>query len=232
MDKRALWTISYGIYIISAKTPDGKMSGQIANTVFQVTAEPPKIVVCLNKLNLTHEFVQRSEHFSVSVLEEDTPMEFIGMFGFKSGRDLNKFEKCEFRMGQNSPIVTTHALSYIEAKVTEVLDVGTHTLFVGEVTDADMLKEGKPLTYATYRERKGKAPKTAPTYQEPSRATKVIEKPEAKMKRYVCNVCGYIYDPSKGDPEHGVPAGTSFEDLPADWVCPICGASKMDFSPE
>lgn len=232
MDKRALWTISYGLYVVCSKSSDGKLNGQIANTVFQVTADPPKIAVCINKLNLTHELIQCDGHFSISILEEDTPMEFIGLFGFKSGRDLDKFKNCKFKMGKNSPIVVQHSLSFIEANVTEFLDVGSHILFVGEVTDAGVFKEGKPLTYATYHERKGKAPKSAPTYQEPSANINFVEKQEVNLKRYICNVCGYVYDPVKGDPDHGAPAGTPFEKLPEEWTCPICGASKADFSPE
>jgi rubredoxin len=105
--------------------------------------------------------------------------------------------------------------------------VGTHTLFVGEVEEGEILEKGVPLTYSNYQKiKKGVTPPKAPTFIE----TKAEE--VRGMKRYVCSVCGYVYDPEEGDPEHGIAPGTAFEDLPADWVCPVCGASKDQFEPE
>lgn len=233
IDKKAFYSISYGLYIISTRCDGDKKNAQIANTVFQVTSEPPQIAVALNKQNLTHDYIQKSGYFGVSVLSESAPMEFIGTFGFKSGRDINKFEKCNFKEGNKCPLVTDHTVSILEAKLTNQLDCGTHTIFVGEVIGSEMISNEIPLTYAEYHNRKGKAPKTAPTYQDSLKETKVIEKTEEKpMKKYVCNICGYVYDPAKGDPDGGIAPGTPFEQIPDSWVCPICGAAKSDFTAE
>lgn len=227
MDKTALYRLSYGIYVICSRD-DTRFNGQIANTVFQVTSDPPKVAVCINTQNLTHGYIKKSGVFTASVISRSAPMPFIGNFGFKSGRDVNKFEKIQYRLGETGvPIVLDHAIAYIEAEVVNQLDCGTHTIFVGRVLDCGVLKEyEEPMTYAYYQEvKRGKAPKSAPTYQEPPKKAE-------KMDRYICSVCGYIYDPEKGDPETGIKPGTRFEDLPADWTCPVCGADKSKFEKE
>jgi len=230
---KALHKISYGLYVVTS-IKDGKFSGQIANTVMQTTSEPPMIAACLNKANLTHEFVEASKVLAVSVLSIDTPMQFIGRFGFKSGRDIDKFEGVNYRIGATgAPIVLDYAVAYIEAEILASIGPGTHTLFTGPVVGAEILDDQtEPMTYAYYHQvKKGKAPKTAPTYirEEPEK-----EMPEEKAKpgqKWVCTVCGYVYDPAVGDPDGGIEPGTPFEDIPDDWVCPICGAGKEDFEP-
>jgi flavin reductase (DIM6/NTAB) family NADH-FMN oxidoreductase RutF/rubredoxin len=230
IDGKALWSISYGMYIVSARA-GGKANGQIANAVFQVTAEPPRLAVAINKENLTNRLIRESGAFGVSVLAEDVPMELIGRFGFKSGRDIDKLAGIPFRDGALAPLVTDHAISITEARVISEVDTGTHTLFVGEVIAAEMLASTPPLTYAGYHARKGRAPKNAPTYQ-PEDTQAQAPTPVAAARRYVCGVCGHVYDPTFGDPGQGVAPGTLFENLPADWVCPVCGASRDEFSPE
>ena len=227
-----LFNLTYGLYVVTS-CADGKANGQIANTVFQVTADPARIAVSLNKENLTHEYVSRSGVFGVSVLDKETPMPFIGLFGFKSGRDVDKLAEVEHKEGSSGcPVVTENALAVIEARVVSTLDAGTHTIFVGDVVAGDVLRDGEPLTYAYYRDaKKGKAPKTAPTYHGPLPAA-AKERNDVKMQKYVCQVCGYVYDPAVGDPDSGVAPGTAFEDLPDDWVCPVCGAAKDQFEPE
>ena len=224
MNLKALHNLSYGLYVVSSKKGD-RLNGQIANTVIQVTSEPPAVAVCINKKNLTHEFIAESKVFTASMLSRDTPLSFIGHFGFKSGRDVDKLKDISYKLGETkAPIVLDHSLSYLEARVINQADVGTHTIFIGEVVGADMLKEGEPMTYAYYHEvKRGTTPKTAPTYIE--------ERKEAvsKMTKYRCTVCGYIYDPALGDPDGGVKPGTAFEQLPDGWVCPVCGASKDAF---
>lgn len=167
MNLQALYKISYGIYIVSS-VKNNKFAGQIANTVFQVTSEPPKVAVCLNKKNTTHEFVKDSKVFSVSILEKDTPLQFIGRFGFRSSRDFNKFEGVNFKIGKTgAPIVLDYTVAFLEAKVVSEHDVGTHTLFIGEVLDAEVLKDAEVMTYEYYHfVKKGKAPKTATVYLE------------------------------------------------------------------
>jgi flavin reductase (DIM6/NTAB) family NADH-FMN oxidoreductase RutF/rubredoxin len=223
MDKAAFYKLSYGLYVVSARKDD-QFNAQIANTAFQVTSEPPTIAVGINKQNLTHEYIQASGKFAVSVISKSAPMQFIGLLGFKCGRDINKFENLNTKEGETGvPIVLDNAIAYVEAEVINQMDCGSHTIFVGQVRDCGVLNaDEEPMTYAYYHEvKRGKSPKTAPTYQAP-------DKVEMEGK-YTCSVCGYVYDPEKGDPDSGVKPGTKFTDLPADWKCPICGADKSKF---
>ncbi|AIY89694.1 flavin reductase family protein [Geoglobus acetivorans] len=167
MNPEALYRISYGLYIVSSHK-DGVPNGQIANTVFQVTSEPVMVAVCLNNKNLTNECVKESGVFSVSVLDRNTPLKFIGKFGFRTGRDSNKFEDVDFFWGKTgAPVVRDHSIAYIEAEVRDIMEVRTHTLFFGEVVEAEILKDGEPLTYAEYHYKmKGKTPETATVYLE------------------------------------------------------------------
>ena len=229
MNRAALHKISYGLYIVTSGQ-DGKFNGQIANSIIQVASKPASIAVCINKDNYTCELIKSSKKFSVSILTEDTPMTFIGLFGFKSGRNVDKLKETKTKTGTTGvPIILDHALAYIETEVEGELDCGTHTIFVGKVVEADVLADGEPMTYAYYQNVKGgKSPKTAPTYDQDA----ATAKPKAKAARYVCSVCGYVYDPEKGDPDGGIAAGTSFEDIPDSWTCPVCGADKDKFELE
>jgi rubredoxin/flavin reductase (DIM6/NTAB) family NADH-FMN oxidoreductase RutF len=228
-DSKALWDISYGIYIITTQCPDGRSNGQIANTVFQVTSEPAQVAVAINKQNYTHELLLQATHFGITILDEETPMTFIGLFGFKSGKTEKKLEQARCKPGMFIPLVAENAVSIIELEKTGSLDCGTHTIFTGKAIGMEKVSNGKPMTYAKYHENKGKAPKTAPTYQADKLETKIERNP--LLMKYQCNICGYIYDPAKGDPDSGIAAGTPFDKLPENWACPICGAKKDDFSP-
>ena len=165
IDRRAFKDLSYGLYIVTSRDQE-KINGQIINTAIQVTSDPPRLAVIINKKNLTHELITKSRIFAVSVLEESTPLTFIGPFGFRSGRDIDKFAKVLFKEGVTGcPIVTDHALSVVEAKVFDQIDLGTHTIFVGDVVNSEVIKDGRPLTYQYYHENlKGKSPPNAPTY--------------------------------------------------------------------
>jgi ferric-chelate reductase [NAD(P)H] len=164
-DRRAFRDLSYGLYIVTSLDGD-RLNGQIVNTVIQVTSDPARVAVILNNQNLTHEFISKSGLFGVSVLDESAPMTFMGLFGFRSGRDVDKLSQVEFKMGVTGcPLVLEHALSVLEAKVINQIDLGTHTIFIGDTVNAEVLKDGRPLTYRYYQEfLKGKAPATAPTY--------------------------------------------------------------------
>ena len=226
MNFKALHKLGYGLYVVSSRK-GARLNAQIANTVFQITSEPPTIAVSINKHNLTHEFIMESKVFTASVISQDAPLSFVGHFGFKSGRDLDKFHSINHKLGETkAPIVLDHTLAYLEAKVMQELDVGTHTIFIGELVGADVLREGEPMTYAYYHQvKRGTTPKTAPSYIE--------EKKEVlKMTKYRCTVCGWVYDPELGDPDGGIKPGTPFEEIPDDWVCPVCGAAKNDFEKE
>jgi ferric-chelate reductase [NAD(P)H] len=168
VDRKAFRDLSYGLYIVTSFKGD-RLNGQIVNTVIQVTSEPPWVAVIINKKNLTHEFIVKSKVFGVSVLEESAPMTFFGPFGFKSGRDFDKFDKVSFKRGSTGcPLITDHSLSVLEAEVIDRLDLGSHTIFIADVLSSEVLKPGRPLTYQFYHEHlKGKSPKNAPTFEPP-----------------------------------------------------------------
>lgn len=230
-DPRALTSISYGLYVVTSRDGD-RRNGQIANAVMQVTGAPCRVAVAIARANLTHDFIAASRVFGVTVLNEETPLPFIGRFGFKSGRDGDKLEGVGYKLGETGcPLVTDYAVAVLDARVVDAVTLDTHTVFVGEVVAAEVVAEGKPLTYEFYHQiKKGKTSRNAPTYQAPTGADK--QRSDTTMKKYVCQVCGYVYDPAVGDADGGVPAGTAFEALPADWVCPVCGAAKDQFQPE
>ncbi len=221
IDHEALYKISYGLYIVTSGDKENG-NGFISNTVFQVTSKPAKFAIGCNKDNYSSEVIEKEGKFSISILQQETNSEIFGRFGFKSGRDLNKLEGMDIKIGETGvPIVLNDSIAYLECNVTEKIDIGTHWLFIGELISAEILKENTdPITYAYYRQiKKGISPKNAPTY---------IEKPEPEKKtqsenskKYECTICNYVYD--EGEEE------VSFKDLPDDWVCPICGAGKEEF---
>ncbi len=226
MDTKALHNISYGLYVIAAKNGD-RLNGQIANTVFQISASPATIAISLNKQNLTNEFIQASRQFTVSILAKDVPLSLIGQFGFKSGRETDKFAGIEYQLSPTGvPYLSDFSLAYLEAKVEQIIDAGTHNIFIANLTDAKVLLQGEPMTYAYYHKiKRGTTPKTAPTFVDPNKGS-----PETvEDDKYICTVCSYVYDPAQGDPENNIAPGTSFEDLPDDWICPICGVGKEYF---
>ncbi|MCX5678432.1 MAG: rubredoxin [Candidatus Omnitrophica bacterium] len=230
MDPNVLHNLSYGMYIVSSSKGD-LLNAQIVNTVFQITSDPVTIGISVNNKNLTHEYIESSRRFALSILDEKTPLSFIGKFGFKSGRTVDKFKGTNFiKLTSGCPVVLDNALCYIEAKVIKELDCFTHTLFIGEMTDSKMLKTGRPMTYDYYhQEKRGTTPSSAPTF---IKEEMVGIKREVTMQKYRCTVCNYIYDPAIGDPDSGVQPGTAFEKLPDNWVCPVCGADKSEFVKE
>ena len=167
MNLKALHKLSYGLYVVGSRKGD-KLNGQIANTVIQVTSEPPTIAVSINKNNLTHEFITESKAFTASVLSRETPLSFIGHFGFKSGRDIDKLDGINYKIGETrAPVAIDHAIAYLEARVIQQIDVGTHTIFIGELVEADVIREGEIMTYDYYHQvKRGTTPKTAPVYIE------------------------------------------------------------------
>ena len=223
IDNKAFYKLSYGLYVVSSAY-EGKKNAQIANTVFQITSEPSMIAVSVNKQNLTHEYIEKSKMIGVSVLTYDTPMEFIGKFGFKSGRDTDKFSGTTFKLLESGiPIVLDNSVSYFELEVEKEIDVYTHTIFICRVKNAELFIDGDPMTYKHYQDiKRGKLSKTTQTHTENITDAK-------NGSKYSCSVSGYIYDPNAGDPDSGISAGTLFEDLPEDWTCPICGVSKDMF---
>jgi flavin reductase (DIM6/NTAB) family NADH-FMN oxidoreductase RutF/rubredoxin len=224
MDNKIFFSFTYGLYVIgSAK--EGNFNGQIANTVFQISSEPNTVAISINKKNLTNEFIKASKTFTVSILPKSVPLDFIGHFGFKSGREIAKYQDISFRQGvTGAPVLLEHAIGYLEAKVIKILDVETHTLFIGEVIATEVFNNEEPMTYAYYHQAKHGIVSLVVNAD-----TKKNTKGVSKMKKYQCTVCGYVYDPANGDPDSNIAPGTSFEDIPDDWVCPVCGVTKDQF---
>lgn len=225
--------LPYGMYVVCSGSKEHGC-GFISNVVFQVTATPPQFGFCCHKDNFTAEVIKQSKVFSISILQQDAPNEIIKHFGYESGHNKNKINTFKFQFGETStPILLDHSIAFIECKLTQTVDAGTHYIFIGEVVSSEMLNESAdPMTYDYYRKvKKGKSPKNAPTYSDKSKQTETKSTNMSNSKKYECNVCGYIYDPAVGDPDSGIKPGTSFEDIPNDWICPLCGVGKEDFSP-
>ena len=135
---------------------DKKLNGQTSNAVMQVTSDPPQIATAINTDNFTHECVNRCNSFGVSVLSQKTPISFIGKFGFRTGEEFDKLKDVDYKIGKTGiPIVLENSVAYFEAEVNNKLNVGTHTIFIGEVIDAEILKDDKVMTYEYYHDMKG-----------------------------------------------------------------------------
>lgn len=247
MDINALNKLTYGVYVIASGNEKEK-NAFIATVAVQVTSQPLQIAVACNKNNYTADFIEKFGNFSVSVVKREYTPALLGNFGFQSGRNMDKFAKYDCIYGHNTgvPIVTEDCIAWFECKLTSKMDVGSHILYIGEVLDAKSLSLNEaPLTYAYYHEvKRGVAPANAPHGVTSANAPS-IQKDENQpnnsnnnnqnstaMKKYVCSVCGYVYDPAKGDPDSGIAPGTAFEDIPDDWSCPLCGVGKDDFEPQ
>jgi len=239
MNLESFFKLSYGLYVITAKDGDN-LSGYIANTAFQVTAEPPQIAISCHKDNHSAKTIDKSKAFGISVLERDADTGLIGTFGYSSSTDTDKFKDVDYKIGSTgSPLILSDSIATFECEVVDKFDVGTHIIFVGKVVDTELLNESKdPLTYAYYRDaKKGLAPKNAPTYIDKEKLEEKKQKPkteesESDGANFVCTICAYVYEPKFGDETQGVPAGTSFADVPEDWVCPVCAAAKSFFVSE
>ena len=215
MDLTAFFDLSYGMYLLGV-SDGGRPTGCTANTVFQLTNEPLTLGVSLNRENYTNEVLKRTGRLTVNILKQDAPMDLIGLFGFRSGRDTDKFAQLPHHLTQSGlPVLDKHICGYAECRVLDAMELSTHTLFVLEAVDAARLDTGTPpMTYAYYYQvKKGTVPKTAPHYIPAEQEAA----PPAEV--WVCTLCGYEYDGAQGP----------FEDLPPDWTCPLCGAPKSLF---
>ena len=219
----SFYNISYGLYIVSS----GNMTngnGFICNTVFQVTSEPAQFAMCCNKNNYTAELIIKQQAFAISILQQETDALLFGRFGYKSGRDTDKLQGLNIISGETGvPIIINDSIAYLECTVLQTIDMGTHLMFIGKLIQAIQLDDTKvPLTYDYYRTvKKGVTPKNAPSYIDKSKF-KTTELSKSSARKYKCESCGYIYD----DAEQTIP----FIDLASDWICPICGSEKSDFT--
>ncbi len=158
--------ISYGMYVISARLDD-KFSACLVNTVFQITADPVIFAVSVSKNNYSHNFIESSKKIAISVLTTDADMKFIGNFGFRTGRDFDKFANVKYKLSSihNLPIMIENTCALIEANVINQFDMLTHTIFFAKVDETEVLNGKTPMTYAYYHDViKGKTAKNAPTY--------------------------------------------------------------------
>lgn len=234
MNIEAFFKVTYGMYIITTGTRQ-KQGGYIANTAFQVTSDPPRFAISCHKDNFSAEIIKESRNFVISVMEREAPPQLIGDFGYNSSKEFDKFKaKNYFRGKTGAPIIADSTLAWFECELVDFTEIGTHIIFIGEVIDYDLLDdEGVPLTYDYYREvKKSFSPKNSPTYIDKSKLETAKETRETKTEDqeiWTCQVCHYMYESANGDSVSGVPPGTSFEDLPEGWVCPICGAAKEMF---
>lgn len=247
MKYKAFHKLSYGLYLIATEM-DGRKSGYIGNTAFQVTSSPAQIAVSSHKKNYTTDRILHSGKFSISVLRKNVDTSIVGEFGFMSGAEIDKFKKVQtITSVTGAPIVIDSSVAWFDCKVINSVDVGSHILIIGEVMESDVISDEEPLTYEYYREKyKMLAPKNAPTYIEREVLEKEkipdivkereivdvfpTQKENGDLSNYICNICGYLYNPEEGDPALGIPPGTPFDDLPEDYKCPICNAGKEYFS--
>lgn len=211
INKNAFRNMSYGVYVVS--TLDGERpTGCVANSAMQITSEPATIAVSINHDNYTNACIEKTGKFAISILTEQSDAGIIGRFGFQSGKDVNKFDGVEAVVKEGISVVAD-ACSYLVCKVINKMETATHTVFLGEVIAADVLKEEEPMTYAYYHKVvKGKSPKNAPTY--------IAEEEETvqKEEKWVCGICGYEY---RGE--------LPFDEVPEQFVCPVCKQPKSVF---
>lgn len=176
MNQNAMFQLTYGLFVLTTKEND-KDNGCIINTAMQVTATPNRIAIAVNKNNFTHDIIKHTNQFNLCVLDESAPFSLYQHFGFVSGRDTNKFEKFAFERSKNQlAYLPRHCNAYISGEVIQTVDLGTHTLFIADVVEAEVLAEIASVTYAYYH----KHIKPQPV--------------STKKQGYVCKICGYIYE--------------------------------------
>lgn len=196
IENDAMFKLGYGLYVLTAK--GARDNGCIINTAMQVTTQPNRILVAVNKENLTHDMIQYTKEFNLSVLTESCPFQIFQHFGYQSGKDVDKFQ--DFKNCKRSEngiyYITQGTNAYLSGGVVKMIDSGTHTLFLADVTSAAVLGGETSVTYDYYQKN-------------------IKPKPEKTTKSgYRCKVCGYIYEG---------------EELPPDYICPICKHGAEDF---
>ena len=200
MDKKAMYNLTYGLFVLTARL-DEKDSGCIINTAGQVTSSPNRISITVNKENYTHDLIQQGGKFNISILSEQASFETVRHFGFQSGRTVDKFAGyADCRRSANGLYyVTAGTNAYISAAVEQAVDLGSHTMFIASVEDMEVLSGDPSATYAYYQ-------------------ASIKPKPEQQAVPgktvWRCTVCGYIYEG---------------EELPPDFVCPLCKHPASDF---
>jgi len=197
MDSKALFKIGYGLYVLTAKD-EQKDNGCIINTVMQVTSDPCRIAIAVNKLNYTNQMIQKNKKFNISVLSEDANFDIFKHFGFQSGANVDKFLSFnDAKRSLNGLLyITKNTNAYMSAYVQQEIDLGTHTLFIAQLVASDVLSDVPTVSYDYYQKN-------------------IKPKPEnVKKSGWRCKICGYIYEG---------------EELPPDFICPLCKHGAADF---
>lgn len=196
MNNAAMYKLTYGLFVLTAKEGE-KDNGCIINTAMQVTTDPNRIIIVVNKQNYTHDMIMNTKVFNVSMISTDADFELFKRFGFQSGRDVDKMDGIAFSRAANGVAYLDGMVNgYISGKVISTTDLGSHTMFLAEVSDAEVLSDLESVTYSYYHKNIKPAPQPA------------------KKKGWICKICGYVYEG---------------EDLPADFICPICKHPASDF---
>lgn len=201
MDNQALFKLSYGLFVLTARDGE-KDNGCIINTAIRAASTPNQLSICVNKANYTHDMIVKTGIFTVSILTQKASFDIFKRFGFASGRDVDKFaDYAECKRGENSVYYITEATNaYISVKVSKTEDLGSHTIFVGEITDMEVLSEEPSVTYAYY-------------FQHIKPKPEASASPSGKTV-WRCKICGYEYEG---------------EEIPEDYICPICKHPASDF---
>ena len=202
MNRKALYDLTYGVFVLSTQF-EGRKNACITNTCIQVANDPTRIAIAVINKNYTCELIRKSGVFCLTLLSTDCTPQTIQHFGYQSGRDVDKFEGMEPPTDVNgAPYLAWQSCGFISGKVVSATDLGSHTLFIAEVADAEKLADAEPLTYAYYQANLKPKPKAAPK--------------EKKIVGWRCKICNYYYEG---------------ETLPADYTCPLCGHPADDFEP-
>lgn len=212
MNSKVFRSLSYGVYVVSS-LDNGRPTGCVANSVMQITSSPATVAVSMNHDNFTNSCIEASGKFAVSILSEKSDPSLIGQFGFQSGKDVNKFDTVSHETVDGLPVLTD-CCGYMTCRVIGKMETSTHTVFLGEVVEGEVQSSDPAMTYAYYHSVvKGKSPKNAPTY-----LPEETESSTASGEKWVCSVCGYVYD-----------GETPFEELPDSYQCPVCKMPKSKF---
>jgi len=202
MDKKAMYALNYGVFMLASKSGD-RINGCITNTCMQVANSPARVAIAVINANYTCDLIKESGVCTVSILDESITYETIRHFGMQSGRDVDKMSGIPFPTDDRGvPYLGWGACAVLSLRVTESRDLGSHTLFIAEVTDAKVLSDKAPITYAYYQ---------SDIKPKPAAAA-----PAKKIVGWRCRICKYVYDGAE---------------LPAEFACPICGHDAGDFEP-
>lgn len=202
MDKKAMYALSYGVFMLATKSGD-KVNGCITNTCIQVANSPTRVAISVINANYTCDLIKESGVCTLSILDKSVTFETIKHFGMQSGRDVDKMSELQLPTDENGvPYLGWGACAVLSLKVVDSKDLGSHTLFIAEVTDGKCLSDNEPITYAYYQS----DIKPKPTATDTAK----------KIVGWKCKICGYIYEGAE---------------LPKDYTCPLCGHDASDFEP-